>query len=547
MAIYLQGCGTLYLHNAGAEKSAKEARDAFQKADTAALFQHAASELKSDLTNQQDAAQRQVAAAQDMTLALLIEGTKDKRPWVELDDIVKPRLKSLLGTDDGVKKFLERNDVDALRTTHLTNLRNIEKDRLNLEKFGKLYGRVGTAKNRCQDQDPRAHPMDEQPPEEDSEGAKTIYPKLEKACIEFAKLLDVEEEGRMIGLDPKELKGEVGSAYEMLKQLEHARADLKSAQEELKKEIDKLKRKYDIALAAAKQNPKATALQTDLKQAATALTDYLKDIEDAEKVVDRVKEATQGKVNLAPIRRATDVSVGYVGDLVQAQVLETNLNALLTQAIDPTKAPQTDAEKGAQTYLLLTIRAVDAFARLQDVSSDPTKVPSPNALLIGIAYERYRQSVARTTEALIEQRIAARSAEFAATIEELYQLWMAAKAAEEMSKASCGQGTVGFSDFVSRCKGDRNAEQSAAKALIFYDRAWSLGQAEEISAAMTDSAARLQYAVEMARVSAQAWFDLLSPAIQELVAYGEGGLRQETIANLINALGLGAIAVGVNK
>ena len=55
-------------------------------------------------------------------------------------------------------------------------------------------------------------------------------------------------------------------------------------------------------------------------------------------------------------------------------------------------------------------------------------------------------------------------------------------------------------------------ELSMATALIAYDHAWSLGQTEQISAVMTDSAVRQRYSVEMARVSAQA---IIPPAAPE--------------------------------
>lgn len=53
-------------------------------------------------------------------------------------------------------------------------------------------------------------------------------------------------------------------------------------------------------------------------------------------------------------------------------------------------------------------------------------------------------------------------------------------------------------------------------------------------------------AVDMAEISVSAWNDLLAAPIAELLQYHEGGVTTQEIANLINALGLGAIAWGVN-
>lgn len=51
----------------------------------------------------------------------------------------------------------------------------------------------------------------------------------------------------------------------------------------------------------------------------------------------------------------------------------------------------------------------------------------------------------------------------------------------------------------------------------------------------------------LSEVSLTAWKDFIRAPIQEIASYHDGGLRSEDVANLIRAIGLGGIAVGVNR
>lgn len=55
------------------------------------------------------------------------------------------------------------------------------------------------------------------------------------------------------------------------------------------------------------------------------------------------------------------------------------------------------------------------------------------------------------------------------------------------------------------------------------------------------------FALEATEVSLTAWKDFIRAPLLEIAAYHEGGLRSEDLANLIHAIGLGGIAVGVNR
>ena len=80
-------------------------------------------------------------------------------------------------------------------------------------------------------------------------------------------------------------------------------------------------------------------------------------------------------------------------------------------------------------------------------------------------------------------------------------------------------------------------------ALASYSASWNQGQIPYGVLQFKEVQVDRAYHVESAAKTAQNWQSLLAPAIDELVAYGKGGIRPEEIARLIANLGLIA-AVG---
>jgi hypothetical protein len=53
--------------------------------------------------------------------------------------------------------------------------------------------------------------------------------------------------------------------------------------------------------------------------------------------------------------------------------------------------------------------------------------------------------------------------------------------------------------------------------------------------------------LDYSEASLQARNDLIRAPLQEITAYHEGGIRTDELAALLQALGLGAVGVGVNR
>ena len=88
---------------------------------------------------------------------------------------------------------------------------------------------------------------------------------------------------------------------------------------------------------------------------------------------------------------------------------------------------------------------------------------------------------------------------------------------------------------------------AASAALYYYSAAWSQGfiparQLREVTQPQIERRAQLQ----RARQAGDAWMGTLNPAVATLAAYGQGGVDPHTLAELLQVIGIGAIAVGVN-
>jgi len=84
-------------------------------------------------------------------------------------------------------------------------------------------------------------------------------------------------------------------------------------------------------------------------------------------------------------------------------------------------------------------------------------------------------------------------------------------------------------------------------ALLRYANSWTLGRFVQEEMDYRVIGLRHLAVIDQSEVAFAQWENVLSVPIGQLVEYHSGGIRPEDVANLINALGLGAIGYGVNK
>ena len=562
---FLSGCGSVYFYDEGRKKTGKEAVVSFEKVETSALFDRAAKDVNDHLAVQQASVKRLASAAQNLQMVSLISGQEDPARLqagtgtgaatasARLAWLTKNRLDRIVGTE-AAGALIIRDDLEALRTIQSHVVVRAASLAQDVYRFRSLYKKVnGAAENTCVK--PINKPMDATPPVADPASIQR-YRSLLTACKNLKRALELEglNDGHVNPISTFDKAAEFGKISEKHKLLKKAKANLADIKKALKRKIDELEKKYKETLNAVKKHPKSADAQQEFKEAAEAVKKFFKDLQNiqekgdgfTQKIEDAAKKSGL-KIDLTAIKALTGVSGDFIGQMLSAEILGTNLNSLLDAALDPDKAPAGEKGKIAQSYLLKTVQAIDIIARLSDAVNAPEKVPSPNALYIALGYQRYLQENAKVSEAKIKGEISAAGAQEQALLEEVYYLWSAHRNAKAMDGVSCGKNATGFAQYVDQCaKKNPNASNAAFQALRHYDTAWTRGLIVKTTASIAASGLNQQFAVEKARQNAKAWFDILKPAIDELAAYGAGGIKPGTISSLIQALGLSYIGLGVN-
>jgi hypothetical protein len=193
--------------------------------------------------------------------------------------------------------------------------------------------------------------------------------------------------------------------------------------------------------------------------------------------------------------------------------------------------------------LKATLGFVQAALGVGDAFSNPPRVPHPNALAASKAWLLYVAGGADLEIAELKQNQALHEAELLAVTTQIYYL---SRAGEELGKVS--KEPLASTDGLARFLGGKTADRGSVSALSYYASAWTKGfiPAQQLQQVEVPNATR-RAKLERSRQSADAWLGTLKPGVATLAAYGAGGIDPHILAEMLQALGLGAIAAGVNE
>ncbi len=113
---------------------------------------------------------------------------------------------------------------------------------------------------------------------------------------------------------------------------------------------------------------------------------------------------------------------------------------------------------------------------------------------------------------------------------------------DELNQSSSCE-APGFAGYLKKCKAETTR---VARVLISLDQAHIQGTLPAEPAFEVSLNNDMIFGIEASRGHAAHVVAILRPAIATLKAYGDGGIKSETIARLINTLSLISISVGVN-
>lgn len=172
-----------------------------------------------------------------------------------------------------------------------------------------------------------------------------------------------------------------------------------------------------------------------------------------------------------------------------------------------------------------TAQAADAFA-------DAPRIERVNALLVGLASVRHDLNMARLDEESERELARLSQARANALVRQMSSLAVAKYVLDRHALP----GGRGFGDL--RRTGSVEARNGMGEALAAYLSSVNGGEIPYQMLRFKDVQVRRAVAVERATATVADYQGLIKPALDELEAYGKGGVSADAIINLLGYLGI---------
>lgn len=342
--------------------------------------------------------------------------------------------------------------------------------------------------------------------------------------------------------------------------LENELSNSKEEAESLKSAYDEAKKAYDKAVK------RLAKMEKDDKESASEGAEGSVDGNQTEeqKIAEK-KEATDQLASASDkIAKALEAAKKFPlveselqGDFLSGMIVD--INFLAGAEDDATQDGASSQAKNVQALWKVAQRTSDRFAKVDR--------PNVNSLRLELALHRLRYERLSTLMKARQEELTIHEGHLQ-LIEREAALWIQiARATDNRYRGiNCGKNLIDpdalstrdlnrlnrgvpvitfFEEQKNNVASGREKRRAIARILLAYAAAKEAHRAQDL---MRIRAIQLNQsvAVGMSEISVSAWNDLLAAPVAELLQYHEGGVTTQEIANLINALGLGAIAWGVN-
>lgn len=487
-ATALCGCANLRLYNVGQDEIAKKAAAAVSEAD---IGQSLVSEREAMATltkSEQDFVSRDQLGRRDRRLIAWLSANNQQNSWDKLDEYVNNRLLVLTGASE--TDLIKRIDGNA--SVLKTSQKSFDTQTQSLTQV--TDGVVLS----CPIQESQRYPKD-------SEKGILLEP-VYNACKNI-----IEAQRNLVN---------AGATEGLMKVLGSELKEIGEDQVTIQGKLDEAKLVYDKALKTLKEKPFGDA---------NATADFKSALEDLEKAP---LSASLKKITDNPILIRL-VDVGKIEQLEKERELVRELLTVLHTA------------KGAESVINDQKKVVAIGAVWHAIGDQPTMPMT--GLLIKSEFLRLEINGLQMQVNRAKQQIQLKQAKLASMQDEVSFILNAEKAKESYAKMapSC-PALVGQSMYQIWEKASKSCRNLVAQRLISVLNAMTFGEAQQElidyqliaqghDAALDSSEAAINQVDTLIRL----------PLTQLVRAYGSGFTPQQ-VGSLINALGLGAIAVGVN-
>ena len=214
----------------------------------------------------------------------------------------------------------------------------------------------------------------------------------------------------------------------------------------------------------------------------------------------------------------------------------TKLSQSLEEILAGTLKTTTDSDPATAQRTAAILKLTDSLANAADTFQTEPKIKRVNSLLIAIIELRQKRDMAMLDINLKEDSLHIYEAQQTARLYEFAQLSATKLILNELQNTISLDGDGG--GFAVIPSGTKEPGPAVGSMLATYSASWNQGQIPYEILQFKEEQIKRAYYVDVAALTAQNMNNLLIPALDELAAYGKGGIHPETIATLITNLGL---------
>lgn len=561
---FVTGCAGVHLHNPDDEKIAKEAQTAFKDAGLSKALENERL-LVAEQNQRHRAALRDHAEAMRDVYLTSIVGSNEGDAFKGLSEAVETRIKELT---NGSTKVLSELEEDMSREK-----KRLEKAKKNYEIMEGIIGKgskESVQRLTC--------PLPDEVKCANTPMCDPItFDVYKKQCTNY---LTAKENFEKASANPDTIKiGELEKVRQELAALNKAKADAEKQVEAAKNKYEKAKTTYQKELKQpCSSTPQSqTVSSADEKKSAgssvgtkegeksntekciaDAAVDLATKLNELGKSSAQAGEVLHNQEARGMIQKVSD-QLFSLNCVISAFGVDGSTENNKTEGAVATKATKKDEnatcpQPGTPEYGT-ALKIASTLAMVNKAISN-TKRPVVSALLLEAELLRLTQDRLQGRLDEDEKRIAIMETRHKFLSQELEHLL---EAQNSISLYKTGYRKIGMKEkevlvpcdlklsiknAVRSNKDDKCAE-IAAQGLNSYTAAWDNGRIPAKEAEASLIGLRHEAVVNSSENAFALWDQALGIPIAQVLAYHESGIRSEDLANLIHALGLGAIAVQV--
>jgi len=533
------GCSTstpqVYLHSARLQKNTQQTKDDFRKIKVDQYFGDQQKQFTAFAAQEDAAVTDYLVASRNRQLTLLLRTdpvsfaykTQLSVPTATLRKIVDSRLQQITGHPDGAGHGdYNQEQLELLRVGPAALLDAkvaIEIDRTFYQDALGAFNNIKEAKEAKDDRptDCDVIPLDQaackRATNSIGDTPDQAYDQLVCKCVILARRIHD--------------AAQITSQYYDLKdgsELAVVNVGIKTLQDSINKEKDDAKQIADL-IKRLKDSGQGTFQQDfdNLAKKLTAAKGFAKFTGATE--ISKILEA----ILAGDLSSSTSTSSSSGGDTSSGGGTSTDGTASRGAAgsssgTGKSGKSQTPVTRGT----IAVLKSTRALAGISDAFAEEPRIERVNSVLIAIAEQRQNLDMANLDIDYENKHLYLLYAEAQALLTEVGQLATTKLLLPHIPGARAN-GFTGLMEYASADQRDVIGATLAA-----YEASWNEGQIPFWVLQFKEVQLYRAFSVDQAAKTAANWQQLLQPAVDELVAYGQGGIPPETIASVIYNLGL---------